>query len=105
MTVGEQLGVCWRQTLATLSRQLSLSLSLSLCCSWQTNEPIMAHPPDVDSDLTLQGFVDAVLATPRRGMKLDFKARQAVPAALYYLNREFTEHCWSLLRQKHFDKC
>jgi len=36
--------------------------------------PIMAHPPSITSDLSLEEFIDTILnsGTPK-GMKLDFK--------------------------------
>ncbi|KAM3604975.1 uncharacterized protein V6R79_018928 [Siganus canaliculatus] len=43
--------------------------------------PIMAHPPDVYSDNTLDEWLDAVVAS-RKAMKLDFKALDAVGVSL-----------------------
>ena len=40
-------------------------------------EPVMAHPPDTDSDLSLKQFLDIVIQETergtRKGVKLDFK--------------------------------
>lgn len=36
------------------------------------HEPIMAHPPDRDSDITLQEWLELVRQHPK-GLKLDFK--------------------------------
>ena len=48
----------------------------------------MAHPPDVDSDLTFEEWITGIMATPKRGMKLDFKLIDAVPIALEILGSE-----------------
>ena len=49
-------------------------------------EPIMAHPPDTDSDLSLKQFLDIVIAETengtRKGVKLDFKAIEIVEPSL-----------------------
>lgn len=37
-----------------------------------TIEPIMAHPPATDSDITLQQWLEGVVGH-RKGIKLDFK--------------------------------
>ena len=54
----------------------------------QTNEAIMAHPPDVDSDLTFEEWIDGIMATPKKGMKLDFKLLEVVSIALKMLGGE-----------------
>ncbi|XP_043270804.1 protein FAM151B isoform X2 [Venturia canescens] len=41
------------------------------------NIPIMAHPPEVTSDLSLEEFLESVLADGKRGIKLDFKSIEA----------------------------
>ena len=63
---------------------------------FQTDEPIMAHPPDVDSDLTFEEWITGIMATPKRGMKLDFKLIDAVPIALEILGSEFDHNLISL---------
>uniref|UniRef100_A0A3B1K9T3 Protein FAM151A n=1 Tax=Astyanax mexicanus TaxID=7994 RepID=A0A3B1K9T3_ASTMX len=47
----------------------------------ETNIPIMAHPPDVYSDNTLEEWLDAVLKS-KKGIKLDFKSLQSVGPSL-----------------------
>ncbi|XP_038574872.1 protein FAM151A isoform X1 [Micropterus salmoides] len=47
--------------------------------------PIMAHPPDIYSDNTLDQWLDAVLAS-RKGMKLDFKSLASVGLSLDLLS-------------------
>ncbi|XP_040262912.1 protein FAM151A isoform X1 [Bufo bufo] len=47
----------------------------------ETNIPIMAHPPAVYSDNTLQEWLNTVLQSSR-GIKLDFKSIQAVGPSL-----------------------
>ena len=48
----------------------------------QTDEPVMAHPPDVDSDNTLQNWLDEIIATDDKGLKLDFKSEEVIEPAL-----------------------
>lgn len=38
----------------------------------EPKEPIMAHPPDTDSDITLRDWLEMV-ANSDKGIKLDFK--------------------------------
>lgn len=40
--------------------------------SHDPKEPIMAHPPDTDSDITLKEWLEGVKAHDK-GIKLDFK--------------------------------
>ncbi|XP_067310193.1 protein FAM151A [Pseudorasbora parva] len=47
----------------------------------ETNIPIMAHPPDIYSDNTLEEWLDAVLKS-KKGIKLDFKSINAVEPSL-----------------------
>ncbi|XP_043114690.1 protein FAM151A [Puntigrus tetrazona] len=47
----------------------------------ETNIPIMAHPPDIYSDNTLEEWLDAVLKS-KKGIKLDFKSIKAVEPSL-----------------------
>ncbi|XP_051254929.1 protein FAM151A [Dicentrarchus labrax] len=49
--------------------------------------PIMAHPPDIYSDNTLDQWLDAVLAS-RKAMKLDFKYLEAVGLSLDLLGQK-----------------
>uniref|UniRef100_A0A8C5JZ29 Protein FAM151A n=1 Tax=Jaculus jaculus TaxID=51337 RepID=A0A8C5JZ29_JACJA len=56
----------------------------------ETGVPIMAHPPDIYSDNTLQQWLEAVLASSQKGIKLDFKSIRAVGPSLDLL-RQLTE--------------
>ncbi|XP_018419487.1 PREDICTED: protein FAM151A isoform X2 [Nanorana parkeri] len=56
----------------------------------ETNIPIMAHPPDVYSDNTLQEWLDSVLLSSK-GIKLDFKSIQAVSPSLDILLKKSSE--------------
>ncbi|KAI2667418.1 Protein FAM151A [Labeo rohita] len=47
----------------------------------ETNIPIMAHPPDIYSDNTLEEWMDAVLKS-KKGIKLDFKSISAMEPSL-----------------------
>ncbi|XP_043941429.1 protein FAM151A [Protopterus annectens] len=47
----------------------------------ETTVPIMAHPPDIYSDNTLQEWLNAVLQS-KKGIKLDFKSIKAVAPSL-----------------------
>ncbi|XP_016379048.1 protein FAM151A [Sinocyclocheilus rhinocerous] len=47
----------------------------------ETNIPIMAHPPDIYSDNTLEEWLEAVLKS-KKGIKLDFKSINAVEPSL-----------------------
>ena len=44
--------------------------------------PVMAHPPAVDSNLTLQTFLEKTTTSLSKGIKLDFKTIQVVEPAL-----------------------
>ena len=43
--------------------------------------PIMAHPPDTDSDLSLEQFLKETIGT-NKGIKLDFKSTAAIEPSL-----------------------
>ncbi|XP_074667884.1 protein FAM151B isoform X1 [Strix aluco] len=47
-------------------------------------EPIMAHPPETDSDNTLQEWLKEIVST-NKGIKLDFKSLEAVQPSLQLL--------------------
>ena len=49
--------------------------------------PIMAHPPDVDSDLTFSDFLEVAHAN-KKGIKLDFKKMEAVEITMQKLKTE-----------------
>ncbi|XP_036301989.1 protein FAM151A [Pipistrellus kuhlii] len=53
----------------------------------ETGVPIMAHPPLIYSDNTLQQWLDAVLDSSQKGIKLDFKSIKAVGPSLDLLRR------------------
>lgn len=55
-------------------------------------EPIMAHPPETDSDITLREWLKEVVASDK-GIKLDFKSLQAVAPSM-----ELLEEVRALLR-------
>ncbi|XP_033884117.3 protein FAM151A isoform X1 [Acipenser ruthenus] len=56
----------------------------------QTSIPIMAHPPDIYSDNTLQEWLDAVLKS-NKGIKLDFKTIESVGPSLDILKKKALE--------------
>uniref|UniRef100_A0A8D2ALG2 Protein FAM151A n=1 Tax=Sciurus vulgaris TaxID=55149 RepID=A0A8D2ALG2_SCIVU len=56
----------------------------------ETGVPIMAHPPAIYSDNTLQQWLETVLASSLKGIKLDFKSLKAVGPSLDLL-RQLTE--------------
>ncbi|XP_042678829.1 protein FAM151B isoform X3 [Centrocercus urophasianus] len=47
-------------------------------------DPIMAHPPETDSDITLQEWLEEMVSTDK-GIKLDFKSLDAVLPSLELL--------------------
>ncbi|XP_045899382.1 protein FAM151B isoform X1 [Micropterus dolomieu] len=53
-------------------------------------EPIMAHPPDTDSDITLKEWLERVKAHSK-GIKLDFKSLEAVSPSLVLLEEVLAE--------------
>nr|KAF6505063.1 family with sequence similarity 151 member A [Rousettus aegyptiacus] len=53
----------------------------------ETGVPIMAHPPAIYSDNTLQQWLETVLASSQKGIKLDFKSLKAVRPSLDLLRR------------------
>ncbi|NXO02962.1 F151B protein, partial [Rhinopomastus cyanomelas] len=55
--------------------------------------PIMAHPPETDSDITLQEWLKEIVNTDK-GIKLDFKSLEAVRPSL-----ELLEHVKQQLRR------
>uniref|UniRef100_A0AAQ6IMT3 Menorin-like domain-containing protein n=1 Tax=Anabas testudineus TaxID=64144 RepID=A0AAQ6IMT3_ANATE len=52
-------------------------------------EPIMAHPPDTDSDITLKEWLEGV-KTHNKGIKLDFKSLEAVSPSVALLEEVLT---------------
>ncbi|NXX37755.1 F151B protein, partial [Tricholaema leucomelas] len=55
--------------------------------------PVMAHPPETDSDITLQEWLEEIVNTDK-GIKLDFKSLEAVKPSL-----ELLEHMKQHLRR------
>uniref|UniRef100_UPI0037E76E43 protein FAM151B isoform X1 n=2 Tax=Semicossyphus pulcher TaxID=241346 RepID=UPI0037E76E43 len=53
-------------------------------------EPIMAHPPDTDSDITLREWLEGVKEHDR-GIKLDFKSLEALSPSLRLLQEALAE--------------
>ncbi|XP_041855021.1 protein FAM151B [Melanotaenia boesemani] len=51
---------------------------------YDPKEPIMAHPPDTDSDITLREWLEEV-KTHHQGLKLDFKSLEALSPSLALL--------------------
>ncbi|XP_074076422.1 protein FAM151A [Macrotis lagotis] len=54
----------------------------------ETGVPIMAHPPAIYSDNTLEQWLEAVLTRSRKGIKLDFKSIKAVGPSLELLRNQ-----------------
>ena len=50
----------------------------------QTLIPIMAHPPETDSDLSFADFLEMALQS-NKGIKLDFKKMEAVEITMQKL--------------------
>ncbi|XP_011267179.1 protein FAM151B [Camponotus floridanus] len=56
----------------------------------QTDIPIMAHPPDKESDLSLENFLNFTYHNNKKGIKLDFKSDEAFTKSKPIL-KEFRE--------------
>ncbi|ELT90991.1 hypothetical protein CAPTEDRAFT_222574 [Capitella teleta] len=54
----------------------------------QTEEPVMAHPPAVNSDNTLDNWLTQILNREDKGIKLDFKGLQVVRPSLELLKEK-----------------
>ncbi|XP_028313526.1 protein FAM151B isoform X2 [Gouania willdenowi] len=52
----------------------------------EPREPIMAHPPDTDSDITLREWLESVKDHDNKGIKLDFKSLEALSPSLLLLH-------------------
>ncbi|XP_035515182.1 protein FAM151B [Morone saxatilis] len=57
---------------------------------YDPKEPIMAHPPDTDSDITLREWLEGVKAHDK-GIKLDFKSLEAVSPSAVLLEEALAE--------------
>uniref|UniRef100_A0A8D0G8H0 Family with sequence similarity 151 member B n=1 Tax=Sphenodon punctatus TaxID=8508 RepID=A0A8D0G8H0_SPHPU len=55
-----------------------------LRCDVENGEPIMVHPPEMDSDITLQEWLNEIINT-NKGIKLDFKSLAAVKPSMVFL--------------------
>lgn len=54
--------------------------------------PIMAHPPNKTSDLSLEQFIDKIIKSGRRkGIKLDFKSKEAFNASESILEQKLVK--------------
>ena len=64
----------------------------------QTDIPIMAHPPDITSDITLESWINQVLAhSSPKGIKLDFKGTAVLEPAMQVLKKRklnFVQPVW-----------
>ncbi|CAG5917861.1 unnamed protein product [Menidia menidia] len=56
----------------------------------EPTEPVMAHPPDTDSDITLREWLEGV-REHKKGIKLDFKSLEAVAPSLPLLTELLAE--------------
>ena len=59
-------------------------------------EPIMAHPPKLESDLTFKEWMARSIPS-KKGLKLDFKSPKAVAPCLSYIKE--IEHDVSIIHQ------
>uniref|UniRef100_A0A8C3FB16 Protein FAM151A n=1 Tax=Chrysemys picta bellii TaxID=8478 RepID=A0A8C3FB16_CHRPI len=57
----------------------------------ETDKPIMAHPPTIYSDNSFQEWLDVVLNSSSKGIKLDFKSIKAVGPSLDILLKKSSE--------------
>uniref|UniRef100_A0A3Q3IZC4 Menorin-like domain-containing protein n=1 Tax=Monopterus albus TaxID=43700 RepID=A0A3Q3IZC4_MONAL len=69
------------EALAGPTHMIEADISLS---SHDSKEPIMAHPPTTDSDITLKEWLERV-KVHNKGIKLDFKSLEAVSPSVLLL--------------------
>lgn len=62
--------------------------------------PIMAHPPNNTSDLSLEEFIETILKNGTKGMKLDFKSIEAFNQSIEILNKFKPKVSFSFKRTK-----
>ncbi|XP_072462371.1 protein FAM151B isoform X2 [Notamacropus eugenii] len=81
-----------KEALKSSAHMIEADVLLS-CDESEHGQPIMAHPPEINSDNTLQEWLSEVLKT-NKGIKLDFKSLAAVKPSMIllgdvkmYLNR------------------
>lgn len=74
-----------RSKLSEALKDSSLMLEADVLMSSQ--EPFMAHPPQVDSDITLRQWLQEINLHDNKGIKLDFKSLDAVAPSVQILNQ------------------
>ncbi|KAM4576699.1 protein FAM151B isoform 2-T2 [Odontesthes bonariensis] len=85
--------VCWSHAVNSRSRLTEALTGPSHMIEADiimSKEPIMAHPPDTDSDVTLKEWLEAV-KEHNKGIKLDFKSLEAVSQSLALLGELLAE--------------
>lgn len=70
---------------------MMLEADVSMSCNSRYPVPIMAHPPAMTSDLTLDEWLLEVLRHNGKGIKLDFKSTEVVEPACRVLARVFEQ--------------
>ncbi|XP_069336110.1 protein FAM151A [Eulemur rufifrons] len=83
----EEMGAALNSNVMVLEADVTVE---GLNTANETGVPIMAHPPAISSDNTLQQWLDTVLSSSQKGIKLDFKSLKAVGPSLDLL-RQLTE--------------
>ena len=73
---------------ALSGKSMMLEADILLCP--EDGTPIMAHPPNTDSDLSLTQFLEKTVGSSK-GLKLDFKETAAVEPSLKILTDQITE--------------
>ncbi|GBM24975.1 Protein FAM151A [Araneus ventricosus] len=77
--------------------EADVSMGLLTGNEFGTLVPIMAHPPDTSSDISLEMWIDAVIHhNTGKGVKLDFKSLDAVEPSLGILQRRSEKLNFSL---------
>jgi hypothetical protein len=56
--------------------------------------PIMAHPPDRVSDLSMEQFISLTLSSGKYHIKLDFKELETVSKTIQYIENEMKENAF-----------
>ena len=73
---------------ALSGKSMMLEADILLCP--EDGTPIMAHPPNTDSDLSLTRFLEKTVGSSK-GLKLDFKETAAIEPSLKILTNQITE--------------
>ncbi|XP_043258784.1 protein FAM151B [Colletes gigas] len=77
---------------AIMMLEADVSLGNDTTNTTNMNVPIMAHPPNTTSDLTLQNFLKTVIdSNTTKGIKLDFKSIEAFNASKPVLENKMNE--------------